>query len=64
MFKRDVFQANVVPTKRKVLQVLMSILDPLGLVSHFTTGSKILLQDIWRSGTKWDEELNRELCVK
>lgn len=58
------FQADVVPTKREVLQVLMSIFDPLGFVSHYTIGLKILLQDIWRSGIKWDDELNEELYSK
>lgn len=62
--RRDVFQAQVVPTKREVLQVLMSIFDPLGFVSHFTIGLKMLLQDIWRSGIKWDDELNEELQLK
>lgn len=62
--RRDVFHTEVAPTKREVLQVLMSIFDPLGLVSHYTIGLKILLQDIWRSGIKWDDEINTELSVK
>ena len=62
--KRNVFELNVVPTKREVLQVLMSIFDPLGFVSLYTIGLKILLQNIWRSGIKWDDELNEELYIK
>ncbi|XP_073821618.1 uncharacterized protein [Musca autumnalis] len=58
---RNVFESHVVPTKREVLQVLMSIFDPLGFISHYTIGLKILLQQIWRSAIKWDDELNDEL---
>ncbi|XP_075167653.1 uncharacterized protein LOC142239764 [Haematobia irritans] len=62
--KRNVFQRHTVPTKREVLQVLMSIFDPLGFVSHYTISLKILLQDIWRSAIKWDDELNEDLHIK
>ncbi|XP_065074000.1 uncharacterized protein LOC135698068 [Ochlerotatus camptorhynchus] len=46
------------PTKREVLRVLMTIFDPLGLISHFLSFLKILLQQIWRSGVQWDEEID------
>ncbi|XP_053686216.1 uncharacterized protein LOC128735749 [Sabethes cyaneus] len=46
------------PTKREVLRVLMSIFDPLGLLAHFLAYLKFLLQDIWRSGISWDEEID------
>ncbi|KAH8339623.1 hypothetical protein KR067_011866 [Drosophila pandora] len=55
--KRDVLAENVVPTKREVLQVLMSIFDPLGFLSCHTIGLKILLQRIWRLNIDWDQEL-------
>ncbi|XP_062711977.1 uncharacterized protein LOC134289698 [Aedes albopictus] len=48
------------PTKREVLRVLMTIFDPLGLICHFLSYLKILLQDIWRSGVQWDEEIANE----
>ncbi|XP_070853211.1 uncharacterized protein [Drosophila suzukii] len=51
----------LVPTKREVLQVLMSIFDPLGLLSCHTIGLKILLQKIWRSNISWDQELPESL---
>ncbi|GBP13233.1 hypothetical protein EVAR_65812_1 [Eumeta japonica] len=57
--RRDVFNPDVFLTKREVLQVLMSIFDPLEFVAHYTIGLKILLQDIWRSGIKWDENLTK-----
>ncbi|KAM8711560.1 hypothetical protein ACLKA7_012128 [Drosophila subpalustris] len=59
--RRDVLSDDIVPTKRELLQVLMSVFDPLGLVSCFTIGLKILLQHVWRSKVGWDEELPQEL---
>ncbi|XP_051172885.1 uncharacterized protein LOC127289150 [Leptopilina boulardi] len=45
------------PTKRQLLKILMSLFDPLGLLSPLTIRAKILLQDIWKEGTQWDEEV-------
>ncbi len=44
------------PTKREILSLLMTVLEPLGLVTHFTTKLKIL-QDVWRTKIGWDDEL-------
>ncbi|XP_062705726.1 uncharacterized protein LOC134287612 [Aedes albopictus] len=52
------------PTKREVLRVLMTIFDPLGLISHFLSYLKILLQQIWRSGVQWDDEIDDEAYDK
>lgn len=45
------------PTKREFLRVIMSIFDPLGLLSPFTIRSRILMRDICLSMIDWDEEL-------
>ncbi|XP_039451578.1 uncharacterized protein LOC120430530 [Culex pipiens pallens] len=45
------------PTKNEVLSVLMSIFDPLGLISNYLMQLKIILQDVWRSGVKWGEQI-------
>ncbi|XP_062556957.1 uncharacterized protein LOC134221791 [Armigeres subalbatus] len=52
------------PTKREILRVLMSIFDPLGLIAHFLIFLKILLQEVWRSGVQWDDEIGDLLFVK
>ncbi|XP_055633383.1 uncharacterized protein LOC129773763 [Toxorhynchites rutilus septentrionalis] len=52
------------PTKREVLRVLMTIFDPLGLIAHFLAYLKTLLQDIWRSGIGWDEEIDNNAFIK
>ncbi|XP_062702166.1 uncharacterized protein LOC134285450 [Aedes albopictus] len=48
------------PTKRQVLRCLMSFFDPLGLLGFLLVHGKILLQDIWRAGTQWDQEVEEE----
>ncbi|XP_058449233.1 uncharacterized protein LOC131429200 [Malaya genurostris] len=52
------------PTKREALRVLMTIFDPLGLIAHFLMYLKILLQEVWRSGVQWDEDINDEAFHK
>ncbi|XP_062709120.1 uncharacterized protein LOC134288391 [Aedes albopictus] len=52
------------PTKREVLRVLMTIFDPLGLISHFLSYLKILLQQIRRSGVQWDDEIEDDAYDK
>ncbi|XP_058811204.1 uncharacterized protein LOC131676095 [Topomyia yanbarensis] len=52
------------PTKREVLRTLMMVFDPLGLIAHFLMFLKVLLQEIWRSGIGWDEEINDQQFKK
>lgn len=54
---RDILSGDTRPSKREVLRVIMSVFDPLGLLSPFTLKSKILMQEIWRSGIYWDTKL-------
>ncbi|XP_037825845.1 uncharacterized protein LOC119613850, partial [Lucilia sericata] len=56
-FGPEVFDEDIMPTKRSVLRVIMTIFDPLGLLGHFVIYAKIVLQEIWRSGVNWDEPL-------
>lgn len=48
------------PTKREFLRIIMSIYDPLGLLGPFTLQSRILMQEIWRSGVDWDDAIRDE----
>ncbi|XP_017473168.1 PREDICTED: uncharacterized protein LOC108364110 [Rhagoletis zephyria] len=45
------------PTKRELLSVVMSIFDPLGLLGNFVVGAKLLMREVWRHETRWDEPL-------
>lgn len=53
-------QGDVIPTKRQLLQVVMSIFDPLGLISLVVVHGKILIQNVWRANIAWDEKINSE----
>lgn len=52
---------DLVPSKREVLRIIMRIFDPLGLISHFTIRGKVILQEIWREGSGWDEDIPNKL---
>ncbi|KAG6456300.1 hypothetical protein O3G_MSEX009634 [Manduca sexta] len=52
------------PTKREVLQLVMSIFDVYGFLSPFTIKAKILLQKLWKSNTDWDDEIPDAFCTK
>ena len=44
-----------VNTQRKLFSLASSIFDPLGLLSPLTIRIKMILQQIWKLGKKWDE---------
>ncbi|XP_062541078.1 uncharacterized protein LOC134209112 [Armigeres subalbatus] len=60
----DLLSGKRFPTKREVLRTMMSIYDPLGLISHYLIFLKVLLQEIWRTGVGWDEKVNQQIFNK
>ena len=44
-------------TKRSVLSRVARIFDPVGFASAFVIRAKIGLQDLWKRGLDWDDEL-------
>lgn len=52
------------PTKREALKVVMSLFDPLGYASPVTARAKQILQEIWRRGTAWDDEIDEDLSIE
>ncbi|XP_062556965.1 uncharacterized protein LOC134221800 [Armigeres subalbatus] len=52
------------PTKREVLRTLMAIFDPVGLIANLLIYLKILLQEIWRAGCGWDDEISGKLAER
>ena len=69
--ERDVFtfrvepsDANKTPTKRNVLSAIAAVYDPLQFLSPFLVRAKILMQEIWRAGLDWDDNLPSDLVTK
>lgn len=52
------------PTKREMLRVVMSVFDVQGFLAPLTIKSRILLQDTWRSGILWDEQVKDKEFTK
>ena len=48
-------------TKRKVVQDVSKIFDPLGLISPIHVKVKIFIQELWRNKLGWDEPLSDDL---
>uniref|UniRef100_A0A182RLZ2 Uncharacterized protein n=1 Tax=Anopheles funestus TaxID=62324 RepID=A0A182RLZ2_ANOFN len=62
--RTDILSSKKNPTKREVLSFVMSIYDPLGLLSHITIQGRILLRSIHRAMTDWDEKIPEDLGIK
>ncbi|XP_062539202.1 uncharacterized protein LOC134207512 [Armigeres subalbatus] len=60
-YGRALLQGQRRPTKRQMLRVLMSVFDPLGIRAQFLMHLKILLQEVWRSGIGWDDQVDETI---
>ncbi|XP_055522545.1 uncharacterized protein LOC129716731 [Wyeomyia smithii] len=56
-----ILEGGMIPTKRQVLRTVMKLYDPVRFVAHFVVQGKILMQEIWRTGTNWDEPISESL---
>ncbi|XP_058797666.1 uncharacterized protein LOC131667915 [Phymastichus coffea] len=56
----NVLLGNLKPTKREFCSIIMSVYDPLGLLSPFLLCAKAIMQDVWRSGVGWDARIREE----
>ena len=48
-------------TKRGILSATSSVFDPLGLAAPYVIKAKLIIQELWRRQTDWDEELPDEI---
>lgn len=48
------------PRKKEVLSVVMSIFDPLGLISFVTVAPKLIMRETWNRGFEWEEQIPDE----
>lgn len=60
----EVKEGQRVPTKREALSAVMSIYDPLGLISQYVITAKLIIQRLWALKTQWDEELPQDEANK
>ena len=51
-------------SKRQILSNIAQIYDPIGFTSAFLIKAKIGLQDLWKRGVEWDDELPMEIQDK
>ena len=51
-------------TKRILLRNIAKIYDPIGLAAAFTIRAKIGMQELWRMGFDWDDELPLQVKAK
>ena len=51
-------------TKRKVLSIIASLYDPLGLLSPVIIKGKIFMQILWKETLGWDDALSKSLLKK
>ncbi|XP_064469989.1 uncharacterized protein LOC135384731 [Ornithodoros turicata] len=52
---------DMTDTKRSVLQASARIFDPLGFLAPYTIRVKIIFQELWKAGLKWDDSLPSDL---
>ena len=57
-------EANQIITKRSFLRTIATLFDPLGFLAPFIIRAKLVMQEIWRKGFDWDEELDGEVKSK
>ncbi|XP_063363571.1 uncharacterized protein LOC134652330 [Cydia amplana] len=58
----EVKELKRAPTKRETLSAVMSIYDPLGIISYFSITVKIQLQRLWSLGLDWNAPLPPDEC--
>ena len=51
-------------TKRSILGRVAAVFDSLGFTSPFIVRAKIVIQDLWSMGLRWDKPITREISVR
>ena len=48
-------------TKRQIISEISRVYDPLGFFLPITIKGRMLIQDLWKSKLKWDEEVGEKV---
>ncbi|XP_065091051.1 uncharacterized protein LOC135712014 [Ochlerotatus camptorhynchus] len=64
LFRTALVSWDVKVTKRIVLSEIGQLFDPLGFLGPIIVSAKLVMQDIWRLGLEWDDELPEELLQR
>ncbi|XP_059217616.1 uncharacterized protein LOC131994757 [Stomoxys calcitrans] len=59
-FTATPFPSNCRYTKREVLSQISRLFDPAGWLAPCVVTAKLIMQNIWAEGTKWDDEISPE----
>lgn len=60
----DVRELRRSPTKRQMLSITMSVFDPFGFLCEIILYAKLLVQEVWKIGCDWDDEVPQEVFAK
>lgn len=63
-FRFETTEGDTKVTKRAVLSVIARLFDPVGWLAPVVIIAKIIMQQIWRDGTLWDQQLTPLTCQR
>lgn len=58
-FDVELLKGSRAPTKRELLRTMMSVFDPMGMLSHYMFHIKAVFQDACRLKLNWDQVLEQ-----